>query len=161
MSTEDRGSSIEPERLARFLGEWTVDGTLVSGESDAAIVGRWSFAEILDGMGVEGSMATSIEGWGTFAESELIVVDDATDSIHLFSANRFAVRDHIGGWTDESTLVVTYRSGVGEVEVVETIAIEFSAPDTIEARVVETAGGAPSLTTDLKMTRRAEPVAEG
>jgi hypothetical protein len=144
---------IEATRLAAFLGDWMVKGTLTAGVQPAAISGKWRFVEAADGWGVRGEMETTIEGMGTFEENELLGFDPAEGKVHLFSINKFAVRDHAGDWIDETTLSVIYRGMQDGNEVTEQITIDFSEAGAMSAQVIEKAGGRVTITTELFMQR--------
>lgn len=141
-------------RLERFLGEWIVTGTLTAEGHPAVVTGRWRFAQAADGWGVRGDLQTEIEGMGAFAESELIGFDAASGQVHLFSMNKFAIRDHVGGWIDETTLEVVYQGVQDGKAIVERIAIDFANPDDARGRVVETADGVVTVTTELVLSKR-------
>lgn len=156
MSNVDDGlPPDEAKRLAAFVGEWTVVGSLALGMDRAMVSGQWRFEEAAGGWGVFGKMNTEIEGMGAFGENELIGFDEVGGNTHLFSMNRFTIRDHVGGWADEDTLVVQYV-GIDEgKQVTEEITIEFVEPGRMVARVIEQAGGEIIITTDLIMERLA------
>lgn len=98
-------------------------------------------------------MDTQIEGMGAFEENELIGFDSVEGKIHLFSMNKFAIRGHIGQWTDQNTLVVRY-TGEDEGKVVtEEITVEFTKPGRMTGRVIERSDGEVLITTDLTMDR--------
>jgi hypothetical protein len=150
------GSDLPPDqakKLAAFLGEWRVEGVLRAGDDQAAVSGRWRFEKAVDGWGVLGVMDTEIEGMGVFEESELIGFDAVDGKVHMFSMNKFAIRDHVGGWTDENTLVVRYTGEDEGKLVTEDITVEFRPPSRMMGRVVEQADGGILITTDLTMDR--------
>lgn len=154
MTNGDDGLPIEARRLAAFLGRWRVEGFLTAGEDRVAVSGTWRFTKAVNGWGVSGSLDTEIEGMGAFEESELVGFDTVEGKIHLFSMNKFTIRDHSGGWIDEGKLAVQY-DGVHEgTEVTEEITIDFAAPDRIVGTVIERADGEVIVTTDLTMTRQ-------
>jgi hypothetical protein len=144
----------EARRLTAFLGQWRVEGTLRNGQSQAAVFGRWRFEPAIDGWGVSGIMDTDIEGMGTFEESELIGFDTVGGQVHMFSANKYAIRDHLGDWTRDDQLTVRYRGIDGDSAVTEEITVDFEGPDRIVARVIEHADGAVVMTTDLTLARQ-------
>jgi hypothetical protein len=144
----------EARRLTAFLGQWRVEGTLRNGESQAAVFGRWRFEPAIDGWGVSGIMDTSIEGMGTFEESELIGFDTVGGQIHMISANKYAIRDHLGDWTRDDQLTVRYQGIDGDSAVTEEITVDFEGPHRIVARVIEHADGAVVMTTDLTLARQ-------
>jgi hypothetical protein len=143
----------EAKRLAAFHGDWTVEGLLRSKGWAPPLSGRWSFAQTADGWGVRATMQTEIEGWGAIEECVLIGLDAATGSIHHFSMNKYTIRDHIGGWTGDNTLVISYIGMHEGKEVGEEITIDFVAPERIIAHIVEKADGEVTITTDLTLTR--------
>jgi hypothetical protein len=71
--------------------------------------------------------------------------------VHL-SLNQFAVRDHVGGWVDDDTLVVDYAGGQGGEARRECITIVVGT-DRLAGDVVETLGGAVVVTTTLTFVR--------
>jgi hypothetical protein len=144
----------EARRLTAFLGQWRVEGTLRNGESQAAVFGRWKFEPAIDGWGVSGIMDTNIEGMGTFEESELIGLDTVGGQVHMISANKYTIRDHLGEWTREDQLKVRYKGTHGLSEITEEITLDFEGHDRIVARVIEHADGAVVMTTDLTLTRQ-------
>jgi hypothetical protein len=138
-------------RPAAFLGEWTVQGALKAGELPAAVSGRWRYEQAVDGWGVRGILFTEIEGMGTFEENELIGFDAPEGKIHLFSMNKYAIRDHSGDWDGEGRLAVRSIAVQEGQEVTEEITIDFVAPHRMVARVVEEANGEVVIT-DLSLT---------
>lgn len=145
----------DAERLESFLGSWEVKGRLSSPQSQSAVVGKWHFDRAIDGWGVVGRLTTTIEGMGEFEEAEVIGLDAETGQVHMFSANRFAIRDHVGGWTDSHHLVVEYEDTGGATATKEVISVHFAEPGRMDARVVESADGEVVLTTDLTLVRKA------
>jgi hypothetical protein len=139
--------------LAALHGDWTVEGLLRSEGSAASLSGRWSFAQTADGWGVRATMQTEIEGWGAIEECVLIGLDAASGSIRHFSMNKYTIRDHIGGWTGDNTLVVSYMGIQEGKEVGEEVTIDFVAPERIIAHIVEQADGEVIITTDLTLTK--------
>ena len=154
MTTVDDGLPIEAKRLAAFLGEWRVEGTLSAEGFPAAVSGRWTFEQAVNGWGVRGTLHTEIEGMGAFEESELIGFDETEGMIHLFSMNRYAIRDHSGGWIDETKLSVQYKGKQEGKDVTEAITIDFVAPGRMVGGVIEKADGVVVITTDLTMERQ-------
>jgi hypothetical protein len=155
MATADEGNPPdEAARLAAFLGEWSVSGSLTAGDSPASVSGTWRFDQAADGWGVRGQMHTDIEGMGAFEEEELIGFDAEAKQVHMFSMNRYAVRDHVGGWVSDDTLLTRYSGRSDGTEVTEEISGEFVAPDRMVGRVVERADQAVVLTTDLIIQRQ-------
>jgi hypothetical protein len=140
-------------KLAVFIGQWKVEGRLRNGNTQAVVSGIWSFEPAIDGWGVRGILSTEIEGMGAMDESELIGFDAAQGKVHMFSANRFAIRDHVGEWTADDQLEVRYQATVDGSEITEDITLNFNEPGRIEADVVERADGAVVLTTDLTLTK--------
>lgn len=130
-----------------------VEGSLAVGDDRAAVSGRWRFEEAVNGWGVLGVMDTEIEGMGAFQENELIGFDSVEGKVHLFSMNKFAIRDHIGGWTDQETLVVRYEGDDEGKLVAEEITVEFLKPDHMTGRVIEQSDGVVLITTELSMNR--------
>lgn len=155
MSADDGLPPDEAKRLAAFMGEWTVAGSLMIGEERAEVSGRWRFEQAIDGWGVIGIMRTEIEGMGTFEENELVGFDEVGGNIHLFSMNKFTIRDHVGGWTGEDTLLLEYSGTNGEGKLVtEEITIDFIRPDGILGHVIEKTDGEVMVSTDLILERR-------
>jgi hypothetical protein len=155
VTPEDPDPPVEARRLEAFLGEWNVVGTLTTEEGPAVVSGRWRFESAVNGWGVLGVLHTEIEGVGAFEENELIGFDANEGKIHLFSMNKFAIRDHTGGWLDEVRLRVQWQVAQGSAHVIEAIEIEFATPDRMIGRVIETTDGVVVATTDLKISRRA------
>ena len=145
----------EAQRLSRFVGEWAVEGAMASAGDISHIRGCWTDDPVADGWGVRGVLKTEIDGFGEVDEAELIGYDPATASVHLFSMNRFAIRDHVGGWTADHTLTLRFQGVEDGAEVVEDFSIEFVGPDRIQAQVVERRDGQVTITTDLTMGRQA------
>jgi hypothetical protein len=145
----------QARKLAAFVGDWTVSGTMIADGKPAAVSGRWHFDAAADGWCARGEMTTAIEGLGSFDEYELIGFDPAEGKIHMVSMNRFAVRDHVGDWVDDERLAVVYRGRTATGDgVTERIDISFAEPDEITAEVIETVGDAVAITTELRMVRR-------
>lgn len=142
----------EAAKLERFLGEWRVDGTMEMEGNIASISGTWTYATTADGWGVVGNMDTEIEGIGNINEVELIGYDSEHGKIHLFSMNRLAVRDHVGEWESQDTLVVEYRETHGSEIQSEILTIHFGS-EQIKADVKEKVNGNVILATDLVLTR--------
>lgn len=135
-------------RLSAFVGDWLVDGVMFGDGGRRQISGHWTFDEAADGWGVAGTLTTIIEGIGRLAERELIGYDSETGQIHLFSMNRVAIRDHIGGWEGD-TLVTRFVSD--DKTTVEEIRLRFPTPDRMEASVSEHSNGQLVLTTELSL----------
>lgn len=144
----------DAKRLAAFLGERTVQGALKAGELPAAVSGRWRYEQAVDGWGVRGILATEIEGMGTFEENELIGFNAAEGKTHLFSMNKYAIRDHSGDWAGKYRLAVRYVGVQEGHEVTEKITIDFVTPHRMVARVVEEANKEVVIITDLTLTRQ-------
>ena len=142
-------------KLAVFIGQWKVEGTLRDGNAQAVISGVWRFEPAIDGWGVRGILKTDIEGMGAMNESELIGFDAVIGKVHMFSANRYAIRDHVGDWIDDQQLRVRYQETIGDTEITEEITLRFSEPGRISAEVIERADGAVILTTHLTLTKQA------
>ncbi|HEX9564696.1 MAG TPA: hypothetical protein VF981_12020 [Gemmatimonadaceae bacterium] len=154
MSDTDSQATI-PEaarKLATLLGTWTVSGSMRTGERSAQVSGCWVFDRVANGHGIRVAGQTAIEGMGSFEEEELIGVDPWDGTLHFFSLNRFAVRDHRGGWTDEHTLYVEYQGDQGGEHCREGITIEISG-DQMNSRILETIDGEPAITTILTLVR--------
>jgi hypothetical protein len=154
MTTRDDEPPADAARLTAFLGEWRVEGTMSAGEFPAVVSGTWRFEPAANGWGVLGFLETEIEGMGAFEERELIGFDAEEGIIHLFSMNKFAIRDHQGGWTDANTLVVRHRGMHAGTDVAEEITIDVVAPGRMVGRVIEHADGSVVVTTDLTMERQ-------
>ena len=140
----------DARRLQAFIGTWIVRGALLDDEERYPIAGEWTFQSAADGFGVSGTMTTEIEGSGSLAERELIGYDFDSGLIHMFSMNRLAIRDHIGGWHGE-TLVARYTSSDGTTE--EEFRVRFPEPDRMLASVAEHTNGRLTLTTELTLHR--------
>lgn len=145
----------EAKRLVAFIGEWDVTGSMSDGTDQFPVTGRWMFTEAIDGWGVNGIMVTDIEGMGSFEESELIGLDAVTGEVHMFSMNKFTIRDHVGGWEDDHTLVTRYAADDGGTRTVEVITVTFHDLDRMTGSVVEQVDGETVLTTDLRMRKQA------
>ena len=142
----------EAQKLERFLGEWRVEGTLKMESTTAKVSGTWKFDKIADGWGVVTEMDTEIEGMGHVQETVLIGYDSEQGKIRHFSMNRLAVRDHVGQWVDQDTLVVEYREKYNNENHSEVITIRFDSGQ-IEGDVVETVNGDVTVITDITLTR--------
>jgi hypothetical protein len=152
---DDGTTPVEAVRLQAFAGDWVVSGTLDAEGTPSAVSGSWHFEPAADGWGVRGRMETTIDGMGTFEEDELIGYDPTDGAVHMFSMNRFAVRDHRGGWATEDELEVEFTDRQDGRTVSEIIAIRFVGADRMEARVIELADGELVVTTDLTLARQA------
>jgi hypothetical protein len=153
--TENHITIPQPFRkLEVFLGAWILSGSMKMGEDSAQVSGRWVFSPVADGYGIRMEGQTTIEGMGSFDEEELIGVNPGDGTVHFFSLNKFAVRDHIGGWMDERTLYVEYKADQDGKECREGFTIEISG-DRIEAKVLETLDGEPTVATHLTLIREA------
>lgn len=149
----EEGPPEEAERLSAFIGEWQVEGLMSDGSDHFSVAGQWRFTEAIDGWGINGSMQTDIQGMGSFEECELIGFDAVRGKVHMFSMNRFAIRDHVGGWKDESTLTTEYEDEDDGSRTQEVITVRFNTPDRMSATVVEQVDGQTVLTTDLELQR--------
>jgi hypothetical protein len=145
----------EAARLQAFAGDWVVSGALEAEGSTSGVSGRWHFEPASDGWGVHGRMETTIDGLGTFEEEELIGYDPTDEAVHMFSMNRFAVRDHRGGWVTEEQLEVEFNGRQEGRTVSEIITIRFLGADRMEGRVIERADGELVVKTDLTLSRSA------
>lgn len=151
MTNANNELPIEAKMLSAFLGEWTVEGFLTAEEVPVAVSGMWRFEKAVNGWGVVGTLNTQIEGMGAFEESELIGFDAVESKIHLFSMNKFAIRDHSGSWIGEKKLVVLYEGTHEGRQTTEEITIDFVAPNRIIGTVIERTDGVMTITTDLTM----------
>jgi hypothetical protein len=97
-------------------------------------------------------MDTQIEGIGSITEAELIGFDSEHGNVHLFSMNRLAVRDHVGTWKNEATLVVEYRETHGSKQQFESITLDFGS-EQIKGTVEEKVNGTIIAVTDITLTR--------
>lgn len=141
-------------RLTAFIGQWKVVGALREGDSEAVIVGEWRFEPAMDGWGVRGVLQTDIEGLGgPMEEFELIGFDAPAGNVHMFSANRYAIRDHVGGWTADDRLKVRYQGKVGARVVTEEITLNLDGRGRMVADIVEQVDGEVVLTTTLELTK--------
>lgn len=147
------GVPEEARRLESFLGRWTVEGTFQADDGTAAIKGDWRFEPALDGWGVLGTIATNIEGLGEFEETGVLGFEESTKTVHMFSANKFAIRNHEGEWVDLDRLRVRWVGSGDSAAAVEEIEVHFAQPDHITAKVVESADGAVIATTELSLSR--------
>jgi hypothetical protein len=156
VSDPDRESTVPlPARqLDAFLGTWTVAGSMTMGGNAAKVAGRWGFRRVADDHGLKTTMQTTIEGFGTFAEAELIGFDPGEGRIHLFSLNKFAVRDHVGGWREDGVLYVEYTGVQDGKRCREGITIVIEG-DHMHADIVETLDGEVTTTTTLSLVREA------
>jgi len=153
--TTPKDSAVKPEparKLDALLGAWVVAGSITSGDAPARISGRWQFTPAAGGAGVRMAGQTSIEGLGTFEEEELIGFDPGDGTVHIFSLNLLAVRDHIGAWRDDRTLVVEYNGTQGAKHCWEQITLAIDG-DRMHATVVETLDGEVVATTSLSLAR--------
>jgi len=141
----------EAERLDKFLGEWRVDGTLEMDGRISPLSGTWKFTKIADGWGVAAEMDTTIEGIGSIQETVLIGYDSEHGKIRHFSMNKLAVRDHIGTWENQDTLVVVYKESSGGEDHSETITIRFGS-EQITGAVVEKVNDNVIIVTNLTLT---------
>jgi len=148
-----KSSESEPsQRLNALLGTWSVSGEMKTAGIPAKVSGRWVFARAADGFGLKVDSQTSIEGLGTFEENELIGYDSADMVIHLFSLNKFVVRDHTGDWTDDHTLYVEYKGKLNGKVCKEGITITI-IDDKMVAKIVETLDDELTVLTDLTLVR--------
>lgn len=153
-STDSHATIPEPARkLDALLGTWAVSGTMTMGDGAARVSGRWRFSRVADGYGVRTALQTTIEGMGTFEEEELIGFDPSEERIHFFSLNKFAVRDHVGGWKDDHTLYVEYNGEQQGEHCREGMTITL-AGDRMEGHVVETLAGVVVVTTALTLVKQ-------
>lgn len=156
IDTVDMDDAELPEgadRLAAFVGDWSVAGWLDDGTDRLEVSGTWSFTAAADGWGVVGLMRTEIEGMGSFEEREIVGFDNEHGEVHMFSMNKFAIRDHVGAWEDDRRLVTVYTHQDGARVVTEEIAVAFTETDHMSARVVEQVDGHVALITELALTR--------
>lgn len=153
--TVDDSLPEEAKKLSRFVGDWALSGSLSDGTSPATLSGSWKFVEAANGWGVKGTLFTEIEGMGGFEETESIGFDAETGRVHMFSMNRFATRDRVGGWEDERTLVTRYVGDHDGREVIEEITVEFVDDTLMKGHVLESSDGQVVLTTELTLRREA------
>lgn len=147
MTPREVGSlPVDAQKLAVFLGEWKTEGSMIAGKDRSAVSGNWTFVEAVGGFGVRGIMQTEIEGVGAFEEIELIGFDPVDSKVHLFSMNKFTIRDHVGGWKGES-LVTLYEGGDSGRRVTEEITVEVIAPSRMLGHVTERVDDEIVLTT--------------
>lgn len=152
MSDDQKPDDVQ--RLAAFVGDWHVAGTLAAGEDHGAVTGLWNFAPAIDGWGIRVTSETSIEGMGDFTEAELIGFDPAEGKLHMFGLNRFAARDHVGSWVGDNAMSVRYTSTVDGVEVTEVINIEFVDSGHMAAHIEEFNDDLLVVSTHLTLERR-------
>lgn len=149
----DEPLPLSAHGLALFIGDWEVKGSLTDGVGSFLVTGNWAFRQAADGWAVSGGMSTVIEGSGSFAECEVIGLDAVSGRVHLFSFNKFTIRDHVGGWSDDRTLVTLHESQSEEPAVTEEITVKFPTPNRMTGLVVEKHDERVVLTTHLEMTR--------
>ena len=145
----------EPARqLEVFIGIWEVSGSMAMEGKSLNVTGRWQFSRIANGHGIRTTSQTTIEGLGAFDEEELIGFDPGDGKIHLFSLNKFAVRDHVGTWKEDQVLYVEYTGIQEGKQCHEGITIRFEG-DQMHADIVETLEGKVIVTTKLNLMREA------
>lgn len=150
----DNSLPVEAQRLAQFIGEWETKGTMIAEGKPSAIRGEWRFTRAADGWAILGEMKTEIEGFGTIDEIDIAAFDAVGRRVHLIGFNQFGVRDHVGDWIDDKTLVLLYRGQVDGKEVTEEVKIDFSTPNVQRGWVVEKVDDVVTIRTELVVTRR-------
>ena len=152
-NNENKSTYPEPfEKLKIFLGTWNVSGEMITDDIPKSVSGQWIFKEAADGYGLKVESQTSIEGFGTFEENELIGYDSGDMVIHLFSLNKFAVRDHIGNWTDDHTLYLEYNGNFDGKACREVITITI-IEDKMGSKIIETLDDVQTVLTNLTLVR--------
>ncbi len=100
----------EAKSLGRFIGEWSIEGTLTIEGNPLPMTGEWTFTPVAGGWGLLAVMRSQVEGLGAYEEGDLIGFDKETGKFHIYSiTNSAAVHDHVGGWTDENTFEIAYE----------------------------------------------------
>jgi hypothetical protein len=80
-------------------------------------------------------------------------LDAPAGNVHMFSANRYAIRDHVGGWSADDQLKVRYQGKVGARDVTEEITLNLDGRGRMVADIVEQVDGEVVLTTTLELTK--------
>jgi hypothetical protein len=145
----------EARKLARFIGAWSVDGTLTVEGNPLKMVGEWIFAPSAAGWGVRASLRAEIEGLGAYEEDDLVGYDIETDTFHIYSlTNSGAVHDHVASWTSENVLEFEFDGLQGGKPYREVGRMDLLAADRILATSTDYVDGQEASSMEVTLTRR-------
>ena len=133
--TESIQQPKELELLKQLIGEWTVGIALkISEDKIVTGCGEMSAVEIID-LGVNSEINTHIEGYDDFYENDFWSFDRSTGKVHLFSVtSEGESHDHVGTWTDDKTLQLSWRGTFEDQELEEKITAKWVTKDQIELK---------------------------
>ena len=145
----------EAKRLERFLGDWSVEGSVTMEGNPARMTGSWRFTPAAAGWGVRAKLEAQVEGLGAMDEDDLAGFDAETGSFHVYSlTNTGNVHDHAGGWPDDNTFQMAY-DGLQEGKAYrEEVTISFLRADELEIHGKEYVGGQLISSTDVTLRKR-------
>jgi hypothetical protein len=145
----------ELELLKQLIGEWTVGIALkVSDDKIVSGCGEMSAVEIAD-LGVNSEINTRIEGFEDFYENDLWSFDRASGKVHLFSVtSEGESHDHVGTWTDDRNLELSWRGTFEDQELEEKIRVRWVSKDQIDLKETNLEFGKVKFTTDYVFKRK-------
>jgi hypothetical protein len=140
--------------LERFIGEWTVEGTITTEGETGAMSGTWSFTRAAGGWGIHARLDGYLEGLGVLDEDTLVGFDAGSGVFHAYSlTNTGHVHDHPGGWVDADTLEFALDASQGGKPYREEISIRFTGRDELHIRGVEYIEGQVVTSMDARLRR--------
>jgi hypothetical protein len=139
--------------LERFLGRWSVEGTLTVEGNPLRMRGEWLFSPAAAGWGVKGTLRAEIDGMGVYEEDDLVGFDVETGSLHLYSlTNSAAVHDHVASWSSADVFEFDYEGLQGGKPYREVGRAEFLGADRLQIDSTDHVEG--QLSSEMKATLR-------
>ena len=154
--TQKVGLVKELGLLKQLVGEWAVglamktpNGEVLSG------CGTMTAKETPSQLGVHSEMDMHIEGVDDYLESDLWSFDRTTGKMHLFSVTSEAdAHDHIGNWTNDSTLEFSWKGCFEKEDLEEKITVNWISKDQIEVKEADYSKGKVKLSVAYVFKRK-------
>lgn len=141
--------------LRRFLGTWSMNGTLAVEGSPLAMFGTVEVTSAAAGWGVEVLLDAEIAQLGGYHEINIFGFNAETGMVHIYSiTNTGAVHDHPATWVTPDTLEFEYRGTQDGKPYVESGRAEFLSPDRLHLTSAERVDGAMQSEMDVIMERQ-------
>jgi hypothetical protein len=141
--------------LERFIGTWSISGTLEVAGSRLGMTGEWRFAPAAAAWGVKATLSAAIEGMGAYEEDDLFGFDVETGTFHIYSlTNSGAVHDHPARWSSADVMEFSYDGLQGGKSYRETGRTEFLGADRIRVESTDYVDGALSTAMIVVLERR-------
>jgi hypothetical protein len=142
------------ELLKQLIGEWQV-GVALKTPDEQIVSGCGEMTAEETAAGINSEVNTKIEGYEDYYENDLWSFDPAKGEVHLFSmTSEGQIHDHIGKWTDDSTLELEWHGTFEDQEQTECIHAKWVTKDQIEVLVTNYSHDKKLLETEYVFKRR-------